>query len=71
MNKSTKSTSSIDHFNNVLAGNKSTSSDCGYSLYAPNGRELRRAVERAGKKSKKKGGGSIPDGFYAWTLDQL
>ena len=64
---------SVDFLNNVLAGKSHNFIGSGgiSTYYAPNGRQLRRAVERAEKKSKKRGNGTIPYGFYTHTLDKI
>jgi len=71
MNASTYT--NTDFFNNILVDKKSDFSKHGGVLtyYAPNGRQLRRAVEKAEKKSKKRGNGTIPNGFYTHTLDRI
>ena len=71
MNTLIATTNGVDYFNNILVGKNIKSVDvsvCTY--YAPNGRQLRRAVEKAQKRNKKKGNGIIPMGFYTSTLNK-
>ena len=73
MNTNSSTDKSADFFNSVLVNKKSDFSKHGGVLtyYAPNGRQLRRALERAERKSKKRGNGTIPNGFYTDTLDKI
>ena len=73
MNTNASTDKNVDFFNNVLVGKPHNFIGSGgvCTYYAPNGRQLRRAVERAEKKSKKRGNGTILNGFYTHTLDKI
>lgn len=61
---------SIDYYNKILVGNSVNNEFAGISnYYAPSSRQLRRAANRANKRSKQKGNGTIPTGFFTKTLD--
>lgn len=73
MNTNASTDRSVDFFNSVLVGKPHNFKKCGgvCTYYAPNGRQLRRAVEKAERKSMKRGYGTIPNGFYTHTLDRI